>query len=1069
MKFYFVFICSVLSVLSVQAANYSERDFALSRKSSKANYLSHNEKSALLKSVAVYVSGVVRDDKGYVLPGVSIRLKGSNTVTQTNGSGAFKFSLPELKGTLVFSYTGFITKEVPITTAIVYNVKLESSTSTLDDVIVVGYGTSLKKDLTGSVGSASINDMNKAPVGTFTEALAGRIAGVQVSSTDGQPGNELNIVVRGNNSVTQENSPLYVIDGFPTELASANTINSEDIESIEVLKDASATAIYGARGANGVILVTTKKGKIGAPQLNYAGWAGVNSIIKQQEVLSPYEFVKYQLELDPNLYGPIYEKNGQTLEDYRNKKGVNWQDAIFRDAYVQNHSLSLRGGTEHTRYAISGSIMDQQGTIINSGFRRYQGRFVIDQTVNKRLKVGLNMNYAATKKFGTVVAESQTSPTASLMYSAWGFRPISGDIDSYDNLMEELYDPDLSPTADYRINPVKAAQNEYKPTFNNTMTLNSYAEYKISNNLSLRVTGGLTKSDILQEIFNNSSSRLGNPNNNNKVNGSITNTEITNLLNENTLTYNARLKKGHSLKVLAGFTMQDVRSYSNGFTAIQIPNESLGMIGLAEGEVTTSPVSDLRSGLLSYLGRVDYNYKSKYLVTVSFRSDGSSRFPSDNRWGYFPSGAFAWRFTDESFMKGLDFINDGKLRIGYGHTGNNRVSDYAPYTALRMLPNTGYSTGNVPGKGMVPVSLGNNKLKWETTVQSNFGIDMSFLKKRISLTADYYHKKTHDLLLNATLAPSMGFLNAFKNVGKVSNSGVEFTINTNNINGQKFSWNSSFNIAFNRNKVLALNDDEPNLLSRVTWGNFNNAFPYIAVPGKPIAQFYGMQFDGVYQYSDFDLQPNGSYVLKSNIPNNGNPRPNIRPGDIKFKDLNQDGQIDDRDLGVIGDPNPVHIGGFNNNFTYGNFDLNIFFQWSYGNDVLNANRIEFEGGDPTTRHFLNMFASFANRWTPENQTNELYRIGGQGPAYYSSRTIEDGSFLRLKTVSLGYNLPASVMKSLKMKSLRFSVSAQNLITWTKYSGLDPEVSTRHTALTPGFDWSPYPRPRAITFGLNANF
>ena len=1015
------------------------------------------------------ITGTVSDQEGKPLIGVSIQLKGKTTVVSSDNNGVYKIGVPGGKGILVFSYVGFVAKEIVLAAGSSYNVQLNEDPKGLNEVIVIGYGTTTKRDLTGSVGSANIKDMNKAPVGTFTEALAGRIAGVQVSSTDGQPGNELNIVVRGANSVTQDNAPLYVIDGFPTEMAAANSINNEEIESIEVLKDASATAIYGARGANGVVLITTKKGKTGAPQINYDGWAGMNSIIKQQAVLSPYEFVKYQLELNPELYGAIYLKNGQTPESYRDRKGINWQDEIFRNAYVQNHSLSLRGGTEQTKYAISGSFLEQPGIILNSGFRRYQGRIVLDQEVSKKLKAGVNLNYVASKKFGTVVAESQTSPTASLMYSAWGFRPVTGNVDFDENIIDELYDPDLNMTADYRINPLLAAQNEYKPLFNNTLVINSYLDYKILKNLSLRVTGGLNKANIRQEIFNNSSSRLGNPNNNNKVNGSINNTDITNLLNENTLTYQTKFKGGHSLKVLAGLTMQDVRNYSNGFSSILIPNESLGMNGIGEGQITVAPTSDLKNGLLSYLGRIDYNYKSKYLITVSFRSDGSSRFPTENRWAYFPSGAFAWRFTDEPFMKKLSFLSDGKLRVGYGHTGNNRVDDYAALTALKMLPSSGYPAGNVPGKGIVPVNLGNTKLKWETTVQSNVGIDLSFFKNRIALTADYYHKKTHDLLLNATLAPSMGFLNAFKNVGKVSNSGIELSITTNNIKGKKFSWNSSFNIAFNRNKVLALNDDEPSLLSRVTWGNFNNAFPYIAVPGKPIAQFYGMKFDGVYQYSDFDVQPNGTYVLKPNVPNNGNPRANILPGDIKFKDINADGQIDDADRSVIGDPNPVHIGGFSNNFSYGNFDLNIFLQWSYGNDILNANRIEFEGGDPTQRNLLNMFASFANRWTPENQTNELYRLGGQGPAYYSSRTIEDGSFIRLKTVSLGYNLPLSLMKSLKMKSLRFSVSAQNLITWTKYSGLDPEVSTRHSALTPGFDWSPYPRPRSVTIGLNANF
>jgi TonB-linked SusC/RagA family outer membrane protein len=425
------------------------------------------------------ITGTVSDQEGKPLIGVSIQLKGKTTVVSSDNKGGYKIGVPGGKGTLAFSYIGFLTKEVILAAGSTYNVTLNEDPKGLNEVIVIGYGTITKRDLTGSVGSANIKDMNKAPVGTFTEALAGRIAGVQVSSTDGQPGNEMNIIVRGANSVTQDNSPLYVIDGFPTEAAAANSINNEEIESIEVLKDASATAIYGARGANGVVIITTKKGKVGAPQLSYDGWAGINSIIKQQKVLSPYEFVKYQLELDPVKYGDIYLKDGLTLESYRDRKGINWQDEIFRNAYVQNHSLSLRGGTEQTRYAISGSVLEQPGIIINSGFRRYQGRIVVDQTINTKLKAGVNLNYVTSKKFGTVVAESQTSPTASLMYSAWGFRPVTGNIDFDSNMIDELYDPDLSATADYRINPLLAAQNEYKPVFNNTLVLNSYLDYKI--------------------------------------------------------------------------------------------------------------------------------------------------------------------------------------------------------------------------------------------------------------------------------------------------------------------------------------------------------------------------------------------------------------------------------------------------------------------------------------------------------------------------------------------------------------------------------------------------------------
>ena len=387
---------------------------------------------------------------------------------------------------------------------------------------------------------------------------------------------------------------------------------------------------------------------------------------------------------------------------------------------------------------------------------------------------------------------------------------------------------------------------------------------------------------------------------------------------------------------------------------------------------------------------------------------------------------------------------------------------------MEIDPDSGYVVGNVPVKGVVPSILGNSDLKWETTNQANVGIDLGFLDDRITATVDWYYKHTKDLLLNATLAPSMGFLTAYKNVGSVSNSGLEITIDTRNIQTKNFLWTSSFNISFNRNKVLALNEDEPSLSTRVTWGNFNNAYPYIAIPGQPIAMFYGYLFDGIYQYEDFD-QVGNTYVLKDGIPNNGNDRSTIQPGDIRYKDINNDGEVNTYDQTIIGNPNPDHIGGFNNYFQWKNLDLSIYFQWSYGGDIMNAHRIGFEAGEPTARQSLNMFATYADRWTPENPSNTLYRVGGQGPAVYSDRTIEDGSFLRLKTVSLGYRFPTKWMQAIKVKSLRVYVSGQNLFTWTKYSGFDPEVSTRPTALTPSFDWSAYPRAMTLTAGLELTF
>ncbi len=1013
------------------------------------------------------LSGMVIDfENGEPVIGASLLLTGQDVrgITDINGEFTLVSSTPE--ATLSVNSVGYEPVTVTITDKKRANIRMRPSATMLNEVVAVGYGTTTRKDLTGSVAKVDVKDMQKAPVSNFEEALAGRVAGVVSSSSDGQPGSELSIVIRGNNSVTQSNSPLYVVDGFPLETSVGNVLNPEEIESMEILKDASATAIYGARGANGVILITTKKGKVGRTQVSYNVYMGFQDAVKRQEMLDPYEFVRYQIESNPSLYTSMYINDEKSLEDYRNDPGINWQDKVLTTAFVMNHNIAVRGGTESTRYSISGSAVHQDGVIRNSGYRKYQGRLNLEHNISRKVKVGLNLNYTYNKKFGTIAAEQNSSPTASIMYSMWGYRPVPTLWQ--DDLLDDLFDSTLDSNRDYRINPVMAVNNEYNPLHTNTFISNAFFQWKILDNLVLRITGGYNKVNQRREIFNNSSSRLGHPRTNEKVNGSISHIERTNFINENTLTYNFKLKKGHSLKVLAGFTLQDASYFADGFTSINVPNEELGIAGLDEGTVTKSPVSKTSNSLMSFLARADYNYRSRYMLTVSYRADGSSKFPRDNRWASFPSAAFAWGFGQENFAKNLTWLNSGKLRVGVGTTGNNRVTDYASLTSLVISPTTGYSVSNSPLKGVVPSALGNSKLKWETTVQYDAGLDLSFLNERINFTADYYYKHTKDLLLRATLAPSMGFLSAYRNIGSVSNSGVELTLNTVNIKTRDFRWDSNFNISFNRNKVISLNDDEPSLSTRVTWGNFNNAYPYIAIPGQPIAMFYGYLFDGIYQYEHFD-KVGDTYVLKKGIPNNGNDRANIKPGDIRYRDINGDGTVDSNDLTIIGNPNPKFTGGFTNNFSYRGFDLSLFLQFSYGGQIMNANRIEFEGGDPTARTSLNMFASVKDRWTPENPSNTLFRIGGQGPTAYSDRTIEDGSYLRLKTVTLGYTLPSTLTKRAGISSLRVYASAQNLLTWTAYSGLDPEVSTFDTALTPAFDWSPYPRSRTVTFGLELSF
>ncbi|WP_207515637.1 SusC/RagA family TonB-linked outer membrane protein [Longitalea luteola] len=1034
---------------------------------------------------AKVITGKVTDLNNEPLEGVTVTVKGKTITATTNEEGYYSISLSSTTGVvLIFSSVGFTPKQLRLnTTGTIYNVKLETSLKDLDDVIVIGYGSVRKKDLTGSIGQVRVTDMKKAPVASFEDALGGRVAGVQVTAVDGQPGQGNTIVIRGGNSITQSNAPLYVVDGFPVEDPNNNMFNPDEIESIEVLKDASATAIYGARGANGVVIITTKKGKAGAPVVAYNGWYGWQKEINRQEVMSPYEFVKYQFELNPTSAATTYLKNGKTLESYRDAVGVNWQDKIFRTAPMQNHSISISGGTDKTRYAISGSLLDQDGILLNSGFKRAQGRVVLDQTVSSKLKVGVNINYSSLQANGQIATnggDNGINASSYAFYSAWGYRPLTGDSAFDLTFADDAFDPNITSSVDLRVNPVVQAQNAYNKAFTNALFSNAYLEYKFLKNFTLRVTGGITRNDVRREIFNNSKTSAGNPltvyGRTNGINGSVNNNTVSSWLNENTLTWNRRFNKNHLLNVVGGFTLQKTKTVIDGYTANLVPNEFLGISGLDEGIPVVNTSSESEAAVASFLGRAMYTLFSKYLITASFRADGSSKFASGNKWSYFPSGSVAWRIHEENFMKGIPVISEAKLRASYGVTGNNRVSDFAYLSVLRQTGFTNGSGNTTPGyyfnnthiPGSAPVEVGNKELKWERTAQTDIGLDVGLLNNRISFTADYYYKVTSDLLLNASLPSSTGYLTGFKNIGKVSNRGVEFTLNTVNIDNKKFTWSTNFNIAFNRNKILELNYDQPSLTTRVIWNdNFNTSLPYLARPGMPVALFMGYLFDGLYQYEDFNLLPNGTYVLRDDVPNNGLDRSLIKPGYIKYQDVNNDGVVDANDQTYIGNPIPVHIGGFSNNFRYGNIDLNIFFQWSYGNDVLNANRIVFEGAE--ARPFLNMFKSFENRWTPENTNTIMPAAGVTSPNVYSTRIIEDGSFLRLKTVALGYNLPAATLKKLKMKSIRLYAAAQNLVTWTNYSGVDPEVSVRHSALTPGFDWSAYPKARTLTLGLNVTF
>ncbi|WP_418992269.1 SusC/RagA family TonB-linked outer membrane protein [Alistipes sp.] len=1019
------------------------------------------------------VVGRVVDSSDAPLVGVTVLVKGTQTGTATGANGNYTIQAREDQ-TLVFSYLGYTTVEEHVGKRTAINVKMQEEAASIGavEVVSIGYGTSTRRDLTGSVAKADLGTILKSNVTSFDQALGGRIAGVVVTTGDGALGAEANVTIRGNNSLTQSSAPLYIIDGFPSESSFANAINPADIESIDVLKDASATAIYGARGANGVIVINTKRGTEGRPTVNFSASFTLNRIANKIDLMDSYDFVKLQGELlDESTMNKSYFSEGLTLEDYRRIPAVDWQDQLYRNSLQQNYNVSLSGGNkEGLRYNVGFSALDQDGIIIRSNFQRYQGKANLTLPITKKLQLTMNANYSRTATNGVTptTAESTSSSTGWLMFSVWGYRPVTPP---GQDILDSMLDQAVSGSDDYRFNPVKTAKNEYRKTLVDYLNANAALTYKITPSLTLKLSGGYTLNQRRREEFNGSETYTGyagSPSGKG-VNGAIYWTDQRSWLNENTLTYKKRLGRSHNLDLLAGLTLQGQKQTYDGVSSTQITSEELGIAGIYTGnyQIVKGVYSDWR--MMSALMRANYNFRYKYYLTFSFRADGSSKFPEGNRWGYFPSVGASWNFNRENLLKEKKWLSNGKLRASWGLTGNNRTqTPYDYYSQITVQPGAGNSLDYVFNGERVPgyyvSNMANDRLKWETTEQWNVGLDLGFFEDRIKFTGDWYLKDTRDLLLYALLPASTGYTQAMMNIGKIRNRGFELTLETVNVKNRNFQWSTSFNIAFNRNKILALVDNQNTLQSSVAWEmTYNSQFPYISQVGKPTGMMYGYIYDGIYKASDFD--ENG-LLLKDIAHMSTFQRNQIRPGDPKYRDMNGDGAIDDFDRTIIGCGQPLHTGGFGNNLTWKNFDLNIFFSWSYGNDVLNANRLIFESGRKSQ---TNQLASYAGRWSADNPASNIPRSRANGTEVYSSRVVEDGSFLRLKNVSLGYTLPGRSLRKAGISNLRFYVSADNVWTLTGYSGPDPEVSTRNSVLTPGFDWSAYPRALGFTAGVNLTF
>ena len=1020
--------------------------------------------------------GIVKDKNGEEIPGVSVLIKGTNNGTITDLDGNFSIQA-NINDILQFSFIGYVTKEVKLSSQQNLSVMLVEDAQELEEIVVVavGYGDVRRRDLTGSIGKANIEDLTKSPTMNIAGSLGGRVAGVNVTSSDGGLEDNFNIVIRGAGSLTQSTAPLYVIDGFPYESSNMSSLNPNDIESIDILKDASATAIYGSRGANGVIIITTKQGKSEKIAVNYNGNFTVGRVRNTPELMNGYDFVRLQNEvMDQAKFEQYYFKNGLTsVEDYKNVPSYNWQDEIYRTALSQSHHLSLSGQSKAgLRFSSSFSFNDQQGVIINSGITRYQGRVNLMSKIGKKLQINANANFASTLQKGPTPSTETSAMSTAWMYSVWGYRPVSP---SGSALKDELYDEDIDMSNDYRFNPVLSAQNEYRRRRINYLAANISAEYEIIKNLKVKVAGGYTSRNYRNEEFNGSKTRTGNSHPQNTqsrgINALRYEREDLSYLNENTISYQYRKKK-HNLNALAGITFQKSTLNIHSIQTDHITNESFGMAGLDKGNTPVVFSSKGENTLMSYLARVNYNYQSKYYATLSFRADGSSKFPTSNRWGYFPSGSLAWNFQRENWMKErAEWLSNGKLRASWGMTGNNRVGNY-DYMAQLMTDSNNYQYGfdSVMNNGYVLNAMANKKLKWETTEQTDIGVDLGFFNGRLNLTLDYYIKTTKDLLLAADVPASSGFTTAIINVGKIRNKGLEITLESTNIQKENFTWTSNFNIAFNQNRVLSLNSGQQEMYSSIPWDNhYRNTSAYVSRVGESAGKMYGYIYEGTYKLDEFDIVTNSSgektYKLKDGIPYYST---NTQPGDPKYKNLTEgDLIINEDDKTVIGNGQPLHTGGFTNNFRYKNWELNVFLQWSYGNDIFNINRLVFE--NVSDRLNTNMFASYNDRWTFDNTESNMPRARANGSKEYSSLYVEDGSYLKLKSITLSYNFPKLHLNKYRIDAARIFVSAENIATLTSYSGPDPEVSTRPSVLTPGFDWSAYPRAFNASVGVSLTF
>ena len=1051
------------------------------------------------------ITGTVRDAIDVVI-GASITVKGDNSIgTITDMDGNFKLSVPASAKELVVSFIGYDNQIVLIGSKTHFDITLKESSVMLEEVVAIGYAKVKRKDLTGSSVSVSSDDLKMAPVTTAAQALAGKAAGVNVVQQSGAPGAEINITVRGGTSITQGSEPLYIVDGFQMDNGLQN-IDINDIETLDVMKDASATAIYGARGSNGVILITTKSGKAGKTEVSYNAFVSFDHLGKKLDLLGVEDYVKYQYEFQalrggqndfanffggdinsPDFYTGAYSRISQ---EYGNRAGIDWQDLVFGDTGItQNHNLNINGGTDKTRYMLSYNYTGEDGIMEKHGYQKNSIRAKINHELWKGVRFDFSSSFQMTKvegggSLGGKLKQTILQPITG--GSRWTNEQMVGsDIGAEigDIMNDNNYDS-RNPILDNR-----AITNE---KYTRLVTVNAGLEIDLMKDLTFRTAGSYLWRQIRQDYWDDGTTKQAEANKSPYGYGYRNNSEKFSWQITNTLSYAFNLADAHQFTVLLGQeTIYDedmkldneYREFSDG---------NFGLNDVSMGTPYTYKSDKNKNGMVSVFGRLSYNFNSRYLLTATMRADGSSKFARGNQWGYSPSASVAWRVSEESFMKRFENLDNLKLRVGYGVAGNNNI-DNNMYATNYGSGHYGYNGGDfityVPGS-----TLGNKNLKWEKTTTANVGVDVSLFGSRVNLSLDWYNNQSDNLLIKNKIPSSTGYTEQYQNLGAIRNRGVEIVLNTTNIRTKDFTWTTDFNIAFNRSKVMDLYGESG---SDYFIQDYDSRMGYKIEVGKPLGQYYGLIYDGIYTTDDFTQNADGTYTLNPDVPYlKGSTRSKVKPGDVKYK--NVAGEVDDKglpvysinDRTVIGNAQPKFTGGMNNTFRYKGFDLTVFMNFVYGNKVFNMSTQRFIGPYMANQNTL---AKMANRFTlidPQTgkEATELTRLAAMNPNQYNASTLwnissnnknaisdhssyylEDGSYLRLNTITLGYTLPKTLVQKAKISNARVYCTLNNIHTFTGYTGYDPEVAASSSALTPGVDNSSYPRSKSWELGVNLTF